>query len=44
MWLSAQRWTGLIEEVRKELVRRNPRFDGKMEHKIEDGAVTDAWP
>jgi hypothetical protein len=30
-----------IEEVRKELVRRNPGFDGKMEHKIEDGVVTE---
>jgi hypothetical protein len=28
-----------IEEVRKELMRRNPGFDGKMEHKIEDGVV-----
>ncbi len=30
-----------IEEVRKELMRRNPGFDGKMEHKIEDGVVTE---
>ncbi len=30
-----------VEEVRKELVRRNPGFDGKMEHKIEDGVVTE---
>ena len=30
-----------IEEVRKELVKRNPGFDGKLEHKIEDGVVTD---
>lgn len=29
-----------VEEVRKELVRRNPGFDGKMEHAIEDGFVT----
>ncbi len=28
-------------EVRKELVRRNPGFDGKVEHKIEDGVVTE---
>jgi hypothetical protein len=30
-----------IEEVRKELMRRNPGFDGKIEHKIEDGVVTE---
>ena len=30
-----------VEEVRKELVRRNPGFDGKMEYKIEDGVVTE---
>ena len=30
-----------VEEVRKELVRRNPGFDGKVEHKIEDGVVTE---
>ncbi len=30
-----------IEEVRKALVRRNPGFDGKVEHKIEDGVVTE---
>jgi formylglycine-generating enzyme required for sulfatase activity len=30
-----------VEEVQKELMRRNPRFDGKMETKIEDGAVTE---
>jgi serine/threonine protein kinase len=30
-----------LEEVRKELVRRNPGFDGKFEHKIEDGVVTE---
>jgi Leucine-rich repeat (LRR) protein len=30
-----------VEAVRKELVRRNPGFDGKMEHKIEDGVVTE---
>ena len=30
-----------VEEVRKELMRRNPGFDGKMEHKIEDGVVTE---
>jgi hypothetical protein len=29
-----------VEEVRKELVRRNPGFDGQVEHKIEDGVVT----
>ena len=30
-----------IEEVRKELMRRNHGFDGKVEHKIEDGVVTE---
>ena len=30
-----------VEEVRKELVRLNPKFDGKVEHKIEDGVVTE---
>ena len=30
-----------VEEVRKELVRRNLGFDGKLEHKIEDGVVTE---
>jgi uncharacterized membrane protein len=30
-----------VEEVRKELVRRNPGFDGKFEHKIEAGLVTE---
>ena len=30
-----------VEEVRKELVKRNPGFDGKAEHKIEDGVVTE---
>ncbi|MDB5344876.1 MAG: prkC 3 [Schlesneria sp.] len=30
-----------IEEVRKELVRRNPGFDGKVETKVEDGVVTE---
>ena len=30
-----------VEEVRKELVRRNPGFDGEAEHKIEDGGVTE---
>ena len=30
-----------VEEVRKELLRRNPDFDGKVEHKIEDGVVTE---
>jgi formylglycine-generating enzyme required for sulfatase activity/serine/threonine protein kinase len=30
-----------VEEVRKELMRRNPGFDGKMEHKIDDGVVTE---
>jgi serine/threonine protein kinase len=30
-----------VEEVRKELMRRNPGFDGKMETKIEDGVVTE---
>lgn len=30
-----------VEEVRKELIRRNPGYDGKFEHKIEDGVVTE---
>ncbi len=30
-----------VEEVRMELMRRNPGFDGKMETKIEDGVVTE---
>jgi formylglycine-generating enzyme required for sulfatase activity len=30
-----------VEEVRKELMRRNPGFDGKMEHRIEGGVVTE---
>ena len=30
-----------VEEVRKELIRRNPGFDGKMETKIEGGVVTE---
>ena len=30
-----------VEEVRKELVRRNPGFDGEVGHKIEDGVVTE---
>jgi hypothetical protein len=30
-----------VEEVRKELMRRNPGFDGTVEHKIEDGVVTE---
>ncbi|HBI41354.1 MAG TPA: hypothetical protein DDY78_00665 [Planctomycetales bacterium] len=30
-----------VEEVRKELVRRNPGFDGQVEHKIEDADVTE---
>jgi serine/threonine protein kinase len=30
-----------VEEVRQELMRRNPRFDGKVEHKIEDEVVTE---
>jgi len=30
-----------VEEVRKELVRRNPGFDGKVEHKIENDIVTE---
>ena len=29
------------EDVRKELQRRNPGFDGKVEHKIEDGVVSE---
>ena len=30
-----------VEEVRKELMRRNPGFDGTVEHKIKDGVVTE---
>jgi formylglycine-generating enzyme required for sulfatase activity/Leucine-rich repeat (LRR) protein len=30
-----------IEEVRKDLIRRNPGFDGEVGHKIEDGVVTE---
>jgi hypothetical protein len=30
-----------VEEVRKELMRRNPGFDGKMESRIEGGVVTE---
>src|SRR5262249_43247494 len=30
-----------VEEVRKELKHRNPGFDGKIEHKLEDGVVTE---
>jgi regulation of enolase protein 1 (concanavalin A-like superfamily) len=30
-----------VEEVRKELMRRNPDFDGNMETRIEDGVVTE---
>jgi serine/threonine protein kinase len=30
-----------VEEVRKELIRRNPGFDGKLEHRIEGGEVTE---
>jgi serine/threonine protein kinase len=30
-----------VEEVRRELKRRNPGFDGKMETKIEGGIVTE---
>ena len=33
--------TEQVEEVRKELVRRNPGFDGKFDHKIADGVVTE---
>src|SRR5262249_25399653 len=29
-----------VEEVRKELMRRNPGFDGKVVRRIEDGVVT----
>jgi uncharacterized membrane protein len=32
-----------VEEVRKELMRRNPGFDGKMQTRIEDGVVTEFW-
>jgi serine/threonine protein kinase/Leucine-rich repeat (LRR) protein len=30
-----------IEEVRQELMRRNPGFDGNVGHRIEDGVVTE---
>src|SRR5262249_8632713 len=30
-----------VDEVRKELVRRNPGFDGTVEHKIHDDAVAE---
>jgi serine/threonine protein kinase/Leucine-rich repeat (LRR) protein len=30
-----------VEEVRKELMRRNPGFDGKVRHKIEGDQVTE---
>ena len=30
-----------VEEVRKELIKRNPGFDGKMDTKIEGGVVTE---
>jgi serine/threonine protein kinase len=30
-----------VEEVRKELMRRNPGFDGQVGHKIEDSVVTE---
>ncbi|MCE9525213.1 MAG: protein kinase [Planctomycetales bacterium] len=30
-----------VEEVRKELMRRNPGLDGTATHKIEDGVVTE---
>jgi uncharacterized membrane protein len=30
-----------VQEVRKELMRRNPGFDGIVKHKIEDGVVTE---
>jgi Leucine-rich repeat (LRR) protein len=30
-----------VEEVRKELMRRNPGFDGKVEHRIEGDGVTE---
>jgi hypothetical protein len=30
-----------VEDIRRELIRRNPGFDGKVEHKIEDGVVTE---
>ena len=30
-----------VEEVRKELMRRNPGFDGNVEHKIEEGVITE---
>jgi eukaryotic-like serine/threonine-protein kinase len=32
---------GQVEEVRKELVRRTPGFDGTVGHKIEGGVVTE---
>ncbi len=30
-----------VEEVRKELMNRNPKFDGKLEHKTDGGVVTE---
>ena len=30
-----------VEEVRKELMRRNPGFDGQVDHRIKDGVVTE---
>ncbi len=30
-----------VEEVRKELMKRNPEFDGQVGHKIEGGVVTE---
>src|SRR5262249_54000944 len=30
-----------VEEVRKELMRRNPNFDGKVEYRVEAGVVTE---
>jgi formylglycine-generating enzyme required for sulfatase activity len=32
-----------VEAVRKELMRRNPGFDGEVGHKIEGGVVTEFW-
>ena len=39
--ITASSSVGQIEQVRKELVRRNPGFDGKVELKIEDGVVAE---
>ncbi len=39
--IAAQPAARQVEEVRNELIRRNPGFDGKMETQIEGGIVTE---